>query len=203
MGAGSRVTEARSCGLPRIDVFGRYKCQTAGEAVQARRRTRDVPAGAADRREVGRLRYRCPGTHKENLLSLGTYPDVSLKHARETRRGPQAVADGIDPSDKRKAERIAGGENFETVAREWYAKHSPNWKPGHANKVIRRLERDVFPWIGSAPVANITAPDVLAVLRRIDSRGARDTAHMTTRNPWPHKPTRWMRFLPTWRGTRA
>jgi integrase len=130
-----------------------------------------------------RFDYRRPGTGKRNTLSLGTYPDVSLKKARERRDAARKLlADGIDPGDKRKAERIAGGETFEAVAREWFAKHSPNWKAGHADKIIRRLERDVFPWIGAKPVASLTAPDVLAVLRRIDSRGARETAHRASQN---------------------
>jgi len=130
-----------------------------------------------------RFDYRRPGTAKRNTLSLGTYPDVSLKKARERRDDARKLlADGIDPGGKRKAERIAGGETFEAVAREWFAKHSPNWKAGHADKIIRRLERDVFSWIGAMPVAGLAAPDVLAVLRRIDSRGARETAHRASQN---------------------
>jgi integrase len=130
-----------------------------------------------------RFDYRRPGTSKCNTLSLGTFPDVSLKQARERRDAARKLpADGIDPGHKRKAERVAGGETFEAVGREWFAKHSPNWKPGHADKIIRRLERDVFPWIGAMPVANLTAPDVLAVLRRIDSRGVRETAHRASQN---------------------
>lgn len=133
--------------------------------------------------KLWRFDYRRPGTGKRNTLSLGTYPDVSLKKARERRDAARKLlADGIDPGDTRKAERIAGGETFEAVAREWFAKHSPNWKAGHADKIIRRLERDVFPWIGAKPIASLTAPDVLAVLRRIDSRGARETAHRASQN---------------------
>jgi len=125
-----------------------------------------------------RLDYRRPGTGKRNTLSLGVYPDVSLKQARERREeARKLLADGVDPGDKRKAKAAAGADSFEAIAREWYAKFSPRWAPTHASKVIRRLEKDVLPWIGRKPIATITAPDVLAVMRRVDGRGARDTAH--------------------------
>lgn len=132
----------------------------------------------ADGSRWWQFRYRRPGTRKENLLSLGTYPDISLKRAREKRDEPRKLlADGIDPADKRKAEAQAGAESFEALAREWFAKFSTRWAASHADKIIRRLERDVFPWIGSKPIAALTAPDVLAVLRRIEARGAIETAH--------------------------
>ncbi|MES2403166.1 MAG: integrase arm-type DNA-binding domain-containing protein [Pseudomonadota bacterium] len=130
-----------------------------------------------------RFKYRRPDTHKENLLSLGTFPDVSLRKARERRdEARRLLADGIDPGDKRKAEQAAGAESFEAIAREWFAKYSPNWAPGHSSKIIRRLELDVFPWIGGKPIASITAPDVLAVLRRIESRGVIETAYRAKTN---------------------
>ncbi|HKT32844.1 MAG TPA: integrase arm-type DNA-binding domain-containing protein [Gammaproteobacteria bacterium] len=130
-----------------------------------------------------RFDYRRPHSGKRNTLSIGVYPDVSLKQARTRREeARKLLADSIDPGDKRKAESQAGAESFEAVAREWYAKHSPHWKPSHGDKIIRRLERDVFPWIGAKPTAALTAPDVLAVLRRIDSRGARETAHLAHQN---------------------
>ena len=65
----------------------------------------------------------------------------------------------------------------ETVAREWFSKHVPNWSASHSDRIIRRLERDVFPWIGSRAIANITAPQLLETLRRIEARGALETAH--------------------------
>jgi len=130
-----------------------------------------------------RFKYRRPGTHKENLLSLGVYPDVSLRKARERRdEARRLLADGIDPGDKRKAEQAAGAETFEAIAREWFAKYSPNWAPGHSSKIIRRLELDVFPWIGGKPIVSITAPDVLTVLRRIESRGVIETAYRAKTN---------------------
>lgn len=125
-----------------------------------------------------RFKYRRPGTHRENLLSLGLYPDVSLKKARERREeARRLLADGIDPADKRKAEHQADAETFEAVAREWYAKHAPTWAPAHRDKLRRRLERDVFPWVGGRPIAAITAPDLLTVVRRVEARGAVETAH--------------------------
>ncbi|HJU08170.1 MAG TPA: integrase arm-type DNA-binding domain-containing protein [Rhodanobacteraceae bacterium] len=133
--------------------------------------------------KLWRLDYRRPGTKKRNTLSLGTYPDVSLKRAREKRdEARKLLADGIDPGDKRKAEAKAGADTFEAVAREWFAKYSPQWAEDHANRNIRRLERDVFPWIGSKPLASVTALDILAVLERIDARGARETAHRARTN---------------------
>ncbi|MEO5622520.1 MAG: integrase arm-type DNA-binding domain-containing protein [Dokdonella sp.] len=125
-----------------------------------------------------RWKYRRPGTRKENLLSLGTFPDVSLKRAREKRdEARKLIADGIDPGAKRKAEAVAGAETFEAVAREWFAKHVLHWGQNHADNVIERLARDVFPWIGNNPIATLTAPDVLAVLRRVEARGVIETAH--------------------------
>ena len=72
--------------------------------------------------------------------------------------------------------------SFELVAREWFAKHSSNWVASHADKIIRRLERDIFPWLGAKPIAEITPPDLLTVLRRIESRGAIETAHRAMGN---------------------
>src|SRR6185312_2222092 len=110
-----------------------------------------------------------------------------------TGRLPSKGADMLTPSAvtnakpqaaayKRKAEQAAGAETFEAIAREWFAKYSPNWAPGHSSKIIRRLELDVFPWIGGKPIASITAPDVLAVLRRIESRGVIETAYRAKTN---------------------
>lgn len=132
-----------------------------------------------------RFKYRYDG--KEKLLALGVYPDVSLKDARERRdNARKQVAADIDPSQHRKAikaARAASAENsFEVVAREWFGKHSPNWAKSHSDKIIRRFENDVFPWIGGRPVAEITAPELLTVARRIESRGTLDTAHRAMQN---------------------
>ena len=127
-----------------------------------------------------RLKYRFDG--KEKRLSLGVYPDVSLKDARERRDDARKLlADSIDPSENRKAVKSARAEraanSFEVVTREWFAKHSPTWAANHSNRIIRRFERDIFPWVGGRPVAEISAPELLAVVRRIEGRGALETAH--------------------------
>lgn len=130
-----------------------------------------------------RYKYRRPGTRKENLLSLGTYPDVSLKRAREKRDElRRLLADGIDPADKRKAESEATADTFEAVAREWFGKHSKRWAPSHSSKVLARLENDLFPRIGKRPIGSLAAPDVLSALRRIEARGAVETAHRALQN---------------------
>ena len=132
-----------------------------------------------------RLKYRVAG--KEKRLSLGVYPDVGLKLARDRRDDARKLlAKGVDPSEHRKAAKAANGErvsnSFEVVAREWFAKFKPNWVDGHADKIISRLERDVFPWIGNLPVSDVRAPELLACLRRVEARGALETAHRTLQN---------------------
>ena len=127
-----------------------------------------------------RLKYRFLG--KEKLLSLGVYPDVSLKDARTKRDEARALlANGVDPSLNRQVQRAAKVErsenSFEVVAREWIAKSSTKWKVNHTSNISRRLEKDVFPWIGGRAIAEITAPELLACLRRIESRGAIETVH--------------------------
>ena len=132
-----------------------------------------------------RFQYRFGGKHKS--LSLGVYPDVALKKARERRdEARKLLADGIDPGEHRKAKKSAGADraanSFEVVAREWFAKYEPKWAETHSSKIIRRLELDVFPWLGARPIADIAAPDLLACLRRIEARGALDTAHRAQQN---------------------
>lgn len=90
------------------------------------------------------------------------------------------VADDIDPSQARKALKAAKVQNentFEMVAREWHSKFTPSWTPGHAKTILRRLEKNVFPWVGTNPIIEIKAPELLMVLRRIESRGALESAH--------------------------
>lgn len=132
-----------------------------------------------------RLKYRFDG--KEKRLSLGVYPDVGLKDARQRRDDARKLlAVGIDPGENRKAVKAARNEraanSFEVIAREWYTKNAPTWASNHGERIIQRLERDVFPWIGGKPIANITAPDLLAMLRRIEGRGALETAHRALGN---------------------
>lgn len=131
-----------------------------------------------------RLKYRFGG--KEKRVSLGVYPDVSLKAARERRdEARRLLAAGVDPSESRKAEKAARVErstnSFELVAREWHARRSKTWAEGHATRILRRLEADIFPWIGKRPIAEVTSPELLAALRRVESRGALETAHRELR----------------------
>lgn len=126
-----------------------------------------------------RFKYRFGG--KEKLLSLGTYPEIGLANARSLRdRGREQVAAGIDPGQQRKAIKASKAEaenTFEVVAREWHTKFTPTWSKKHADTIISRLENNVFPWLGTRPINNIKAPSLLMVLRRIESRGALETAH--------------------------
>lgn len=108
------------------------------------------------------------------------------------------VREGVDPSGTRKAARAervrqrvvedmaAAGlppiDSFEAVAREWYGKHSPQWAPSHAEKIIRRLERDVFPWIGQKNVGAIVPTELLTLLKRVEARGALETTHRVQQN---------------------
>jgi integrase len=127
-----------------------------------------------------RFKYRFEG--KEKLLSVGIYPDIGLKKARERRDElRRQVAEGIDPSDVRKAEKLskAGMESFEFVAREWHSKHKHNWSESHLTRTLARLEKNVFPWLGKKNINEIKAQELLAVLRRIENRGALETAHRT------------------------
>jgi hypothetical protein len=135
--------------------------------------------------KLWRLKYRFAG--KEKRLALGIYPDVSLAGAREARGDARRLlAQEIDPGEHRKEQRTAKADratnSFEAVAREWLAKYSPRWAASHSGKIIKRLENDVFPWIGAQPIADIAPPEVLRVLNRIEGRGAHDTAHRALQN---------------------
>lgn len=126
-----------------------------------------------------RFRYRY--NRKEKLLSMGIYPEISLADARQRRdEARRQIAHGIDPGAIRKAQKQADTketETFEVIAREWHTKFKPSWTEGHASTIMSRLERDLFPWLGKRPIAEIKAPELLAVLRRVESRGALETAH--------------------------
>lgn len=135
--------------------------------------------------KLWRFKYRFAG--KEKRLSLGSYPDVSLARARErSAEARKLLADGADPGEVKKAQKNAKLQCSENalgaIAREWYVKHKPNWAASHADKIIKRLENDIFPWLGSRPIDEIAAPEILAALRRIESRGALDTAHRALQN---------------------
>ncbi len=128
-----------------------------------------------------RFKYRFAG--KEKLLSMGTYPDTPLKAARDKRdRARALLEEGVDPSEARRAEKASRSEvvvnGFEAVAREWHATiHLAQVSAGHASRTLIRLEQDVFPWLGGLPVGEIKAPQLLQAMRRIEARGAIETAH--------------------------
>jgi len=136
---------------------------------------------------------------RRNTLSLGTYPKVGLSAARKkAQEARKLVSEGIDPSDQRKAvkaeaiqkrtaeKRAAAGlppeNSFEAAAREWYTKNAASWAASHSSKILGRLERDVFPWIGSRPIGDIQPLDLLAVLKRVEERGAIETTHRVQQN---------------------
>jgi hypothetical protein len=116
--------------------------------------------------KLWRMNYRYES--KQKTLALGIYPEVSLADVRKRRDiARQALANGIDPGETKRLCRQAGtGENtFEAVAREWHGKFAKTWVPRHAENKLARLEQNVFPWIGTRPVQEIAAADVLSVLR--------------------------------------
>lgn len=118
-----------------------------------------------------RMKYRVGG--KEKKLSLGVYPAVTLRMARDRRDAARRqLAEGQDPGAARKEE----GETFELVAREWLERFAPSWTREHRALLEGRLERDVFPWLGERPIRAVTASELLAALRRIEARGAPETA---------------------------
>lgn len=125
-----------------------------------------------------RLKYRFGG--KEKALALGVYPEVGLKEARSRRANAQRLIDqGIDPGEARREEKIArkvaAATSFEAVGREWYQKKRHEWVERYADKVLASLEKDLFPSLGRRPIAEITSAELLAVLRKVEARGALET----------------------------
>jgi integrase len=160
------------------------KCRTATSSGKALRKLADGQGLQlwihADGRKYWRLRYWIAG--KEKSLSLGVYPEVTLKQARLRRDVERKrLADGLDPSAERRAEklraRLAAENSFEAVAREWYGKQVHTWVATHSSDVLRRLESNIFPALGARPIAQIEAPELLAAMRKIEARGAYDLAH--------------------------
>jgi hypothetical protein len=130
-------------------------------------------------------KYRYDG--KEKKLSFGAYPDVKLVDARHKRdEARKLLADDIDPGLHQKERKLArrfGAENsFELVALEWHAKNISVWTEGHGKRILTRLQKDIFPWLGKRPVAEIKALELLTVLERIQKRGAVETAHRALQN---------------------
>lgn len=123
-----------------------------------------------------RMRYELAG--REKTITFGAYPEVGLSDARERRDDARALLrDGKDPAEALKRRRETPvGQTFEEIAREWYALQRPTWTDRHADDVLRSLERDVFPEIGSSWITELDAPTVLRVLREIEARDAPETA---------------------------
>ena len=133
-----------------------------------------------------RLKYRFCGKERPPL-ALGVYPDTSLKQARERRDEARALlVNGIDPGEHKKAVKqakiAAESSTFESVAREWHGKFKAKWTDDHAERLMARLERDVFTYIGNRPINEIEAPELLQVMRRIEARGVIDTLHRALQN---------------------
>ena len=132
-----------------------------------------------------RYKYRYNG--KEKRLSLGTYPEISLKEAREKRdEMRRMLANQVDPAEHRKMLKSVSAERsvntFESITCEWLSKYMPTWSPSHAKRMVRLFERDLFPALGKRAIADITPPQLLEVLRCIEERGALETAHRALGN---------------------
>jgi hypothetical protein len=130
--------------------------------------------------KLWRFDYRFEG--KRKTLALGRYPDISLQEARDRHQEARnKLANGIDPAAFKKAQKAAGKErianSFEAIAHEWIERWKTDKVENHYTKTLSLLRKDIFPYIGGRPVAGITAPDVLNVLRRAEERGAITTAH--------------------------
>lgn len=131
---------------------------------------------------------------KEGRLALGSYPAMSLADARKARDAARLLkSEGHNPVDVRKAQKLRAlrpeGDTFKAVALEWYAKQASHWSPSHAARSLRQLERDLFPWLGGRPMAEISAMELLAALQKVEGRGALETADrvlMLARQIWDY-----------------
>lgn len=130
--------------------------------------------------KLWRMNYRHEG--KQKTLYMGVYPDVSLTVARDKRdEARRLLAEGTDPAtakqEAKQAAKIAADNSFQAVARQWFEKNMTGKSESHRERTINRLEGDVFPWLGAKPVGEIKPQELLACLRRIEERGAIETAH--------------------------
>jgi len=132
-----------------------------------------------------RMGYRFAG--KQKLLTIGPYPTVGLREARDKREeAKKLLLANIDPSSAKQEAKAAAVEaasnSFEAVTREWFAKHSPSWTPIYRSMMMSRFEKNVFPYIGKRPIGSITARELLGVLRRVEERDALSTVHRALRD---------------------
>jgi integrase len=138
------------------------------------------------------LKYRVGG--KEKQLALGSYPEVSLKSARLARDAAKLQkSEGTDPVQARKLNKLKASRNscdtFKAIALEWFGKQAHQWSESHASRMLRQLERDLFPWIGERPIEQIHAMELLAALHKVEERGALETADralMLARQVWEY-----------------
>lgn len=144
-----------------------------------------------------RFDYRFAGKYR--TPALGVYPDVPLatqrdkagkvviEGARDKLTAARALlAAGVDPMGSRKIEKLTRAKSaetgFEAVAREWHGKHAHRWAQATGDKILDQLAKWIFPWLGARPVNEVTAPELLAALRRIENTGALETAHRVKQN---------------------
>lgn len=140
-----------------------------------------------DNKGAMRWQWRLRTPTGETLVSYGVYPEVGLAEARRKHMEARGqVRNGINPNEAKKAAKAATaveiGNAFEAVAREWFDTRKDEWSPSYGDKIIRRLEVDVFPYVGKTQIHELTPPDLLAVLRRIEARGVIETAHRALEN---------------------
>lgn len=127
-----------------------------------------------------RLSYRFQG--KQKRASFGVFPKVSLAEAREKREeAKRMISDGKNPNEEKKiaklTKQVEYENNFENIAREWHEHQRHAWQPRHAERIMIRLENNIFPLIGGRPIKAITPPEILAVIRKVEERGAHDMAY--------------------------
>ncbi|MBZ9794804.1 tyrosine-type recombinase/integrase [Mesorhizobium sp. ES1-4] len=123
--------------------------------------------------KLWRMNYRFDG--KQKTLSFGPYPRVTLADARALRENAKrALVDGIDPAAIKGKSATGAHDSFEAIAREWHKGQESSWVPAHAERVLSRFDRDVFPTLGDRRIESITAPEILEVLRAVEARGALD-----------------------------
>ena len=167
-------------------LFARLTRSRRGSAIPADFTCRSVLQAQND----GFSNTALPGVEKQ--LALGSYPDVNLMAARKGRDAAKLQkSQGLDPVHARKIEKLKAhnpdGDTFKVVPLEWFGKQSAQWSASHAERSLRQLERDLFPWIGSRPMAGIHAMELLAALQKVEERGAVETADrvlMLARQVW-------------------
>lgn len=132
--------------------------------------------------KLWKLKYRFAG--KEKKLSLGAFPTVTLSEARDRKvDAKRLLAKEVDPGmlkqSKKRTLREAAANSFEAIAREWHTRFYSKWTAGHADRILLRLEKNIFPYLGRMGIKEITAPEILAALRKVEARGAIETTHRT------------------------